>query len=176
MKKNLTVRALFCSLLLSFFGSEALAVDCTGQCSATILPAISGSKATQTATGGDLAFGTIMPSASSGSVTIAPDTATRTASGGVQLVTSVFGPAVFNITGAANSSYSVTLPSDGTITISNGNQAMSVTGFSAAPASGVATLNGDGVGAFKVGGKLDVPANQPSGEYTGMFDVIVTYQ
>jgi hypothetical protein len=38
------------------------------------------------------------------------------------------------------------------------------------------TLNGSGSATFAVGGTLSVSANQASGNYTGTFNVSVTYQ
>lgn len=174
MKKSII--SLSCLVVMSAFGCEAAANTITAQCTATIVPAISGAKNTRTPTGGDLAFGIIVPGASSGTVTITPSTSARTASGGVQLVSSISGPAVFDVAGVANSAYTVTLPNDGTVTISNGTNVMAVNGFSAVSTSGNPKLDSDGLGSFLVGGRLEVSANQPQGSYRGTFDVIVTYQ
>ncbi len=168
-------------LILSFliatfpvFSFDAIAVEATA--TATIMPVISGTKNTETPTGGDLAFGIIIPSESSGTVTITPLTSSRSYSGGVQLVSSVYGAASFNVTGAANSAYTVILPDNGAITISNSSSTMVVNSFTVSPASNTLKLNSEGLSAFNIGGKLEVSANQPPGNYTGTFEVNIAYQ
>ena len=158
------------------FGFEAKA-DSTAVCSAsaTIAPAISGTKNTQSPTGGDLIFGIIMPGPSSGTVTITPENNSRNSSGGVQLVSSLAGSASFTVSGATSACYTVTLPGNG-ITISNGSTTMAVNSFTVYPPSGTGTLGSDGLATFNVGGKLEVNANQPPGNYTGTFNVIIGYQ
>lgn len=161
--------------LWALFSSGSLAQAAEGTATATIAPGISSAKNTATPTHGDLAFGVIIPSESVGTVTINPSTSDRTNSGGVQLVSSVSGPASFNVTGTANSAYNVTLPNTG-ITISNGSSSMVVNSFTVSPASNTLKLNSEGLSAFNIGGKLEVSANQSPGNYTGTFDVTVAYQ
>ncbi len=173
---TMKIIALSCIAFFVAFAAKVSAAGSSAQCSVTIVPGIAANKNTQTTTGGDLTFGTIIPGSSSGTVTINPSTSTRNSSGGVQLVDSISGPAAFDVTGAANSSYTVTLPNNGTTTISSGNSTMAVNSFSASPTPGSSTLDSQGVSTFKVGGRLEVPANQPSGNYTGTFDVTVAYQ
>ena len=163
-------------VLISASSSKIDAATSIAECTATIAPGITANKNTETSTGGDLTFGTIIPGSSSGTITITPLTSTRSSSGGVVLVNSISGPATFDVTGAANSPYTVTLPNNGTITISNGSNTMTVNSFSASPTSGNSTLNSQGLSSFKVGGKLEVHANQPAGSYSGTFDVTVGYQ
>jgi spore coat protein U-like protein len=169
-------RVLFVPLLALFsFGSETKAASTEGRATATIMTAISTSKNTGTSTFGDLAFGVIVPSESSGTVTIS-STSDRTHNGGVELVASISGAASFNISGAANTPYTVTLPGTDTIKISSGSDTMQIHSFSVSSTSSSPRIGSDGKDTFNVGGKLEVGENQPAGNYTGTFIVTVAYQ
>jgi hypothetical protein len=165
--KNIVI-AIFCLLALFCSGSEAGAAEASA--TATIMPAISASKKS------DLAFGVIIPSEASGTVTITPSTSDRTREGGVVLVASTSGAASFNISGASNTVYTVTLPETDTIKISSGSNTMTVHSFTISPPSGSARLDSDGQAIFNIGGTLNVGADQPPGNYTGTFEVTVAYQ
>ena len=174
MKNKVIV--LFCLLALLSSGNEAKAAGAEGSATATIMTAISASKNTETSTLGDLAFGVILPGESSGTVTIAPSDSKRTHEGDVALVSSKSGAASFNISGAANAVYTVTLPDNDAVNISNGSNTMKVHSFTVYPPSGSAKLGSDGLATFNIGGKLDVGANQQLGSYAGSFQVTVAYQ
>lgn len=166
-----------CLLALHSSGNEVKAATTGASATATIMSAISTSKNTETSTGGDLAFGVIVPSESSGTVTIAPSqTSVRTREGGVQLVASTSGAASFNISGAANTPYTVILPNTDTIKIFSGSNTMTVHSFTVSQPSGSAKIGSDGQATFLVGGKLEVGEKQPEGSYTGTFEVGVAYQ
>ncbi|NTV92314.1 MAG: DUF4402 domain-containing protein [Chlorobiaceae bacterium] len=171
-----TIIVIWCLTVMPDFGCQARAESYEALATATIAVGITETKDTQNPTGGDLAFGTIIPGSASGTVTIVPSTAARSYSGSVQLVSSISGPAAFTVSGSPNSSYSVTLPDDGHITISNGSNTMEVNNFTISRSSGSSTLGIDGLASFRVGGKLEVDANQPPGNYTGTFAVTVAYQ
>ncbi len=164
------VIALSCLLALFSSGNEAKASTAEASATATILQALSTSKKS------DLAFGVIIPSESSGTVTITPSTSDRTHEGGVVLVSSTSGAASFNISGTSNTVYTVTLPESDTIKISSGTNIMTVHSFTVFPPSGSATLDSNGQAIFNIGGTLNVGADQPPGSYTGTFDVTVAYQ
>jgi hypothetical protein len=164
-----------CLFLLISFGSEANAATTEGTATATIMTAISTSKNIETSTFGDLAFGVIVPSESSGTVTIS-STSDRTHDGGVELVASISGAASFNISGASNTPYTVTLPGTDTIKISSGSNTMQIHNFTVSSTSGSLQIGSDGKSTFNVGGKLEVGENQPEGNYTGTFEVTVAYQ
>jgi hypothetical protein len=127
----------------------------------------------------DLAFGTIIPaSATAGTVIINPDTGARSLTGGVTLVNSTYGPALFAVIGPAKRPFHVDLPNN-TITISSpAGGTMQVKNFTTS-----SDLNGSkngkfdaaGNASFKVGGTLTVAANQATGLYTGTFTVNVNY-
>lgn len=168
MKKR--ILALGCMAALLAFGSEAFAAA-EGTATATIGNSVSVAKLpTGSATGGDLAFGYVIPSSSTpGTVTI---TAAGVPSYSVVSGTAALprGAAQFEVTGVAGLSYSVVISASTTIT--NGTETMTVNNFqkSATPALGV-----DGKSVFTVGGTLLVAAGQANGSYTGTFDVTTTY-
>ncbi len=80
----------------------------------------------------------------------------------------------FDVNGAGNLAYSITLPADGAITLAGPGTAMSVDGFNDS-AGGAANLAA-GIGSFTVGATLTINANQTAGAYTGNYDVTVNYQ
>lgn len=164
------VMVLTCLLALFYSENETRAAEAI--CTATIMPAISTTKTS------DLVFGVILPSETLGTVTITPlstEASERTHSGGVQLVASTSGAASFNVSGATNTSFTVTFDNSA-INITNGADTMTVRSFTIYPPSGTTKLNNDGLATFNVGGTLDVGENQPPGNYSGSFTVNVAYQ
>ena len=167
-----------CSLLLAF---AALA--------ATAAPAVAAPVAApQPATGralilipltltkiDDLSFGTVVPSALSGAVSINASTGARTIIGGVTGVPSDVGQrAYFATAGSPNQQVIVTLI-----------QPLALTSASGDTVPGLAlTLDGAPIRTinpatrtffFGIGGVILVGANQPEGVYTATFDVTATY-
>lgn len=126
----------------------------------------------------DLAFGGFA-AGSGGTVTIS-SSGLRTASGDVTLLTSgqssQFSPASFDVTGSAHATYSIILPANDTVTLTNAqNNSMSLTSFTSTP-SGTGQLSAAGAQIVSVGSTLVVGNNQQSGSYTGSFTVTVTFQ
>jgi hypothetical protein len=121
-----------------------------------------------------LAFGKFAAGAG-GSVVVAT-AGTRSATGGVVLLSSGPGAAArFDVSGDASLTYAITLPADGTISLSNGSgQSMSLTDFTSTPAS-PGLLDSLGRQTISVGARLNVGASQPSGNYSGNFIVYVDY-
>jgi hypothetical protein len=119
-----------------------------------------------------LSFGRFV--AANGSLTLAPS-GTRVASGGVTaLQTDPGQPAQFLVTGDPDTVYAISLPVDGTVSLSNGTQSMPVNGFTSSPgATGV--LPGGGSQVLRVGARLDVVKGVAYGGYTGSFQVVVDY-
>ena len=172
MKKR--IFALGCMAALLSFSNEAQATvpaptfsyTSTATATAKIAVAIAIEKTS------DLAFGTIVPSNTAGTVTIDP-AGKRTGSSSVQLLsTTSTSAAKFNVTGENHATYAVTLPSDETITIRNGDKYMKINKFTASALTGDLE---DGKDTFTVGGTLEVGANQTSGNYTGTFNVLAAY-
>ena len=123
----------------------------------------------------DLHFGTIVPSAVSGTVNVPANGNPATTSGGVMLVTS--DPTVrARFAGAGTAGQRVLIDlADTPFTLSNlaGDtvtvQALTLDG-SAAP-----TIGATRAFFFHVGGVLQINANQPEGLYSAEFDVTVEY-
>lgn len=123
----------------------------------------------------DLDFGTFASGIIAGTVSMETD-GTRYQTGGVVLLTTNAGhPATFTVHGTNNGHYSVTLPDDEpvTLTLSGGTETMTIASF---VHSADRILDATGQETFKVGGILNVAANQPAGIYEGTFDVIVTHE
>ena len=119
-----------------------------------------------------LSFGKF--SAGIGSVTVRPD-GSRLATGQVVAFDSGPGQAAdFIVTGDPDLTYAVTLPGNGTVTMSDGIHTMAINDFVSSPvASGI--LSGGGSQLLHVGATLHVGANQPAGNYMGTFIVVVDY-
>lgn len=122
----------------------------------------------------DLVFGDIVPNTTVGTVTM-DTTGTVTVGGGVTALASTRSAATFTVGGQNGRAYTVS--SIGNITISNilGPDMIinpsSDCGGGAAPCR----VNVLGVTTVRVGGTLNVKANQPAALYTGTFSVTVTY-
>lgn len=168
MNKLATATSLIALATLGL-ASAAAADTASGTASAEIVAAIAISNTT------GLNFGQIAPSGTAGTVTIST-AGVRSSAGGVTLGNQVaVSAATFAVTGAPDNTYSITLPADGTITLtSGGSPAMAVDGFVSDPAT-TGTLNGAGAETLRVGATLSVGVNQPTGTYTGLFDVTVAY-
>jgi hypothetical protein len=125
----------------------------------------------------------------SGSVVLSTTDASRDYNGGVS--SSVIGDpasnAVFNVSGAHNSSYSITLPTT-IIVVEPGSMTMTINElklrFSNATTdiaiyegnnSISKVLNGKGNDSFKLGGKLNLGPEQAAGLYSGTYSVTVDY-
>lgn len=130
-----------------------------------------------------LHFGTMAVLAGTGGTCVLSTQGARTQTGGVNL--SVQNPsasnAAYNVSGALNTAYSITLPASITVTESvSGSATMTIDHLLARPASAGAdalsgTLSNSGTDSFSVGGTLNVSAGQSTGLYTGSFDVTVAY-
>lgn len=141
----------------------------TSTASATIIQPIEIAKVT------DLAFGNVASGTADGTVVIATD-GTRTSTGGVALIDagSVSNAAIFDITGLADATFTIEVPSSIIIQTSGGANQMTVNNFvSNLGASSVLDENGEAK--LQVGATLNVTAQQPAGMYSGTFDVIVAY-
>lgn len=118
----------------------------------------------------DLAFGTVVPSAAAGTVTVGTAN-DRTVAGGVSALGGTVTSAAYTVTGYGNSTYAITLPAS--VSLSGPGTAMTASSF-VSSVGGSASLSG-GSGGFTVGATLSVGANQAAGAYSGTFDVTVAY-
>ena len=135
----------------------------------------------------DLDFGTIIPE-TGGTVVLAPTLVpTCTTTGGV-IRSGVCQPAEFVGAGSVNQRVRVRLPPQARMTVSNGAGAtMQVTDMDVSGSPDLVVLretvrnfrfrilHPTGIFYFRVGGTLNVGANQPVGTYTGTFDVDIFY-
>ncbi|MCO5256874.1 MAG: DUF4402 domain-containing protein [Lentimicrobium sp.] len=118
-----------------------------------------------------LAFGNIAASSNPGTVTITPE-GVRSHTGGVTpSIIGTYNNAIYSATGEPNATYTITLP--GSISISDGTNTMSVNNFTSTPAAG--TLSAAGSQTINVGATVNVGASQPTGNYTGSYDVTIAY-
>lgn len=124
-----------------------------------------------------LSFGKFVAT-SGGSVTIAP-AGFRTATGGVEVLNANTGnPAEFVVSDNdplnASQAYILTLPADGTVSLTNGIASMAVSNFTSDPAdTGMLTA---GSQTIRVGATLSVQPGQAPGAYSGTFSIIINYQ
>jgi spore coat protein U-like protein len=118
---------------------------------------------------GTLAFGSLVPSASAGTATVAPGGSTVSVSGGVSEIGGSVSSPSYTVTGATGATYSVSVP--GPVDLTSGGDTISM----ALTNDGGGSLTG-GTDTFNVGGTLSIDANQPAGSYAGTFSVTVNYQ
>ena len=81
----------------------------------------------------------------------------------------------FSVSGTAAANYSISLPADNTVVLTGLGFDMPVNGFTD-NLGGSGTLNGSGAQTFTVGATLTIPANQTADNYTGTYDVTVSYE
>ena len=123
-----------------------------------------------------LAFGKFA-AGSGGTVTISPAGA-RTAGGAVMLSSSGPGAAAaFLATGTRNKAFTIiTLPANGTVSLTGPGPAMAVDNFTSTPAAATGgALSAAGTATLLVGATLTVGAAQTPGAYAGTFSVTVNY-
>jgi hypothetical protein len=112
-----------------------------------------------------------------GTITIAP-TGARSRSGGVILINSAgTGSAGFSVTqvkGGATRAVVISVPANGTVSISNGSSSMAVGNFTNGSGT-VLQLTSAGA-LLDVGATLTVAPNQARGNYSGTFNLTVNYQ
>ena len=116
-----------------------------------------------------LAFGNLGPSGTSGTATVAPGASSVSVTGGVTELGGTVTSAAYTVTGASGADYSVSIPSD--ISLTSGGNSMTLT----LSENSSGTLTG-GTDTFSVGGSLAIGANQAAGSYAGTFGVTVNYQ
>ena len=123
----------------------------------------------------DLNFGNIVAGTATGTVTVDTE-GNRTSSTGITLPNATpgdFQAAKFTVTGLADATYAITLPTSIDISETAGED-MTVTGFTSNPDE-AGKLAADGKQTLSVGARLNVDAGQVAGDYTGEFSVTVAY-
>lgn len=158
--------------VLLALGDEAYANSSSGTATASV------ADPTSVTVMSDLAFGTIVPAALPGTVIITPANV-RSKTGTLTLVSSLSHPALFNLTGTAGRTYSITLPGNNTVHIftpaTPAQAFMTVQSFSSDATGSPRTFDANGKASFNVGGVLEVRANQATGIYSGTFAVNVIF-
>lgn len=163
---KLLTKSLFAAIIMIAFALNANAQSnsATALASATIIAPIEISVDTP------MEFGYVVGTAAGGTVVLDPDgTITPT---GVSLAAGIAtSPAIFDVTGEAGFSYSITLPTVDPITLDDGSgNTMTVGTFTSTPV-GTGTIDGTQI---RVGATLTVGASQTPGTYTNNADLTVT--
>jgi hypothetical protein len=162
-----TITAALIALTLA---SAALAANsATAQAGGTIVAPLTLTKS------GDLEFGCIVASGTSGTVKVSTG-GSRSVTGGAALVSEspdAHG-AQFDVTGVPDANFSVTLPGTCTVTRNSGSETMTVGTFRSSP-SGTGSLEDDGTQSISVGAILAVGPGQVVGRYVGTFSVSINY-
>ncbi|MCD6062586.1 MAG: hypothetical protein K0R82_497 [Flavipsychrobacter sp.] len=172
MKK---IKLLVAAIAVIGFSADTFAQQtssATANASATIIQPIAISKTT------DMSFGNIAVSGSTAGTVVLSTANGRTATGGVTLPVSggTVTSAEFAVTGAANYTYTITLPSSVTLD-DNASHTMTAGTFTSDPLTSAGTLDANGEQTVKVGATLAVGAAQAAGVYESDvdFQVIVNY-
>ena len=137
---------------------------------------------TLTLSNGGLNFGDIFADATGGTITLDPQADSRSTTGPALASTGTVSSALFTVGGKRNAAYAITLPANGTVTLTGPGTPMPVS-FTASVNGGVPAFAATGLipnapGAtqtFRVGGTLTLGANQADGDYAGTFNVMVAY-
>jgi len=125
-----------------------------------------------------LSFGAFV-AATGGTVTVTAGGA-RSRTGSVILVNQggVVTAAQFTVTGTGGATFTITLPADGTLFLSDGaSGSMALNSFSSSPpaTASAGLLSGGGTATISVGATLTVSNAQAPGNYSGSFNVTVNY-
>jgi hypothetical protein len=121
-----------------------------------------------------LSFGTMSPGASQGAVVLDPS-GSRSASGGVTLVSTNTGSAsTVSLQGTPAMTYAVSLPSSVTLT-SSGGATMTLGSLTTNLSGNAGAIGSNGSGAFGIGGTLSVAAAQAVADYSGVFQVTLSW-
>lgn len=121
-----------------------------------------------------LNFGSIVSTTDGGTVTMDPKTGKRTYSQtGMEVLSSSFSVAEFNVTIQENYTYSVSIPNISLSGPDNSTMELNFT-HSLDPTSNMSS--GNTSDRFTVGGELQVNGGQTVGSYTGTVEVTVTYE
>jgi hypothetical protein len=163
----------FAAIAMIAFTTNAVAqATATGTSTATVVAPIG---ITSTAT---LAFGNLAV-VEAGTVLLTSANV-RSQTGGVTLTANegTFNPAGFSVTGEATYAYTLTLPLDTDVALSDllgieGGPDMTVTAFESSLTDNKGVIGTNDT--FTVGATLNVAAGQDAGSYEGDFDVTVEY-
>jgi len=123
----------------------------------------------------DMDFGALFPSAAAGTATIDPYTGAVSVAGGVTLGPGPTTAALFTGAGTRRAPVIIRLPKNPiTLTRTGGTETMTVSNWTL-DGNSTRLINAFEAFEFRVGGQLNVAANQADGTYVGSFDVTVVY-
>jgi len=123
----------------------------------------------------DMDFGALFPSGSPGTATIDPYTGAVSVAGGVTLGPGPTTAALFTGAGTRRAPVIIRLPKNPiTLTRVGGTETMTVSDWTL-DGNSTRQINAFEAFEFRVGGRLNVAANQADGTYIGSFDVTVVY-
>ena len=124
----------------------------------------------------DLRFGAIMQPATDGTVTVDVNSSINATGGAIVGIMTpqpgTRGAGRFTITGEANRMFRVSEPNK--LLISNGAATMTVDKLTSS-LNGRGQFDANGRYELRMGGRLKIDANQPSGDYTGTYELTVIY-
>ncbi len=121
----------------------------------------------------DLDFGTLARGTTAGTATVNPVSGARTTSGGTTAAGGTPGPATFIATGVINRVMIIALGTNPVLT--NGTGGTMTVNPLMIDGPTLRLFGAGGVSTIRVGGILNVAANQQEGQYTGTFNLTVIY-
>lgn len=147
-------------------------VSSHGEAQATLLEGISVTEAE------NLRFGPLISPKSNGTLTI-DATGAVVSTAGISLEANIAapgtrGPASFDLVGSPDRIVSIQLPDS--VDLTSGAMTMRIDGLAGNHENTTVKLDNSGYFKLLIGGRLNVAAGQPSGLYTGSFQVIVLYE
>lgn len=151
--------------ILAFDASAANAATATATAKASIVKAITLSKAT------DLDYGTIVTGTTQSTVAMAPTSSATVTCGSGLVCAGAPTAASFTVTGTVGQFVTISVPA--TVNLTSGTNTMS---SSLAASTSKLTLSNSSGDTFYVGGTLNVAPNQPEGVYSTTFTATVNYQ
>lgn len=122
----------------------------------------------------DLDFGTLIAGSTAGTARINENTGARTTIGGVTAAPGGT-PKRAEFVGVAAIGILITIAISPSPTLTNGTGGTMGTTLAVQGGTGIRLFPGTGVQTFRVGGTLNVGANQQPGDYSGTFSLTVNY-
>ena len=166
MNKKLLLAAGAALTATTIYSTSLNAATVTSTASANVLAPLTIADGTD-----QMNFGNVSGDATN-ATTVVLTTAGGTSSTDGAIVSGSPTAADFDVTGAGNAAYTITLP--GSTVLKGDGPEMTVDTFTSSVAS-PSSLTG-GTGSFTVGATLHINANQAVGVYTGNYDITVDYQ
>lgn len=121
-------------------------------------------------------FGTIARGTAASTILLTPGGARSVATGNATLsaLAPAHAAASFTVSGVPTATYAITLPTNGTVTLTGPGAPMGVDDFTSNPAT-TGAIGAGGTQTLTVGATLSVAVGQVAGAYSGTFQVTVNY-